>query len=141
MDRNYLICIESVIEQDGEQDSIQLMTHGSFLRRGGSYFITYEETETTGYAGCTTTIRASRDEHRVAMLRYGPVANQLVIERGIRHVCHYDTGAGAISLGVMADEIRCELGDTGGTLVFGYTLDCDTRELSRNRVTITVKPL
>lgn len=138
MDQSYLICIDGAMEQDGESDRIQLKTRGSFVRRGGSFFITYEESETTGYAGCVTTVKVAEDGQRVAMLRYGRAASQLIIEKGVRHVCHYDTGVGALSLGVAADEIEQHLSDEGGEVRFSYTLDSGTQELSRNLVKITV---
>ncbi|HIY09950.1 MAG TPA: DUF1934 domain-containing protein [Candidatus Anaerofilum excrementigallinarum] len=138
MNYNCLICIDGTLDQQGEQERIQLKTRGSFLRRGNSFFITYEETETTGYAGCTTTVKVAADESRVAMLRFGPASSQLIIEKGVRHVCHYETGVGALTLGVAADEIRCQLTDAGGQAFFSYTLDDGTQELSRNLVEVTV---
>ena len=138
MNYNCLICIDGTVDQQGEQQRIQLKTRGSFLRRGNSFFITYEETETTGYAGCTTTVKVAADESRVAMLRFGPASSQLIIEKGVRHVCHYETGVGALTLGVAADEIRCQLTDAGGQAFFSYTLDDGTQELSRNLVEVTV---
>lgn len=138
MDQSYLICIDGAMEQDGESDRIQLKTRGSFVRRGGSFFITYEESETTGYAGCVTTVKVAQDGQKVSMLRYGRAASQLIIEKGVRHVCHYDTGVGALSLGVAADEIEHALTDEGGEVRFSYTLDSGTQELSRNLVKITV---
>ncbi len=138
MNYNCLICIDGTVDQQGEQERIQLKTRGSFLRRGNSFFITYEETETTGYAGCTTTVKVAADESRVAMLRFGPASSQLIIEKGVRHVCHYETGVGALTLGVAADEIRCQLTDAGGQAFFSYTLDDGTQELSRNLVEVTV---
>lgn len=138
MNYNCLICIDGTLDQQGEQERIQLKTRGSCLRRGNSFFITYEETETTGYAGCTTTVKVAADESRVAMLRFGPASSQLIIEKGVRHVCHYETGVGALTLGVAADEIRCQLTDAGGQAFFSYTLDDGIQELSRNLVEVTV---
>ncbi len=138
MNYNCLICIDGTLDQQGEQERIQLKTRGSFLRRGNSFFITYEETEATGYAGCTTTVKVAADESRVAMLRFGPASSQLIIEKGVRHVCHYETGVGALTLGVAADEIRCQLTDAGGQAFFSYTLDDGTQELSRNLVEVSV---
>ena len=116
MKEDYLITIHGTMEQDGESDSVKLMTRGSFVKRNGSFFISYKETEATGYAG------------------------QLVIEKGRRHVCHYETGHGSLSLGVAADEIHSRLSDEGGTVRFSYLLDMDTAAVSRNIVKITVKP-
>lgn len=134
-----MITINGTMERDGDCESIELMTRGNFVKRGGKYFITYNDTDTTGYDGCVTTVKLENDS-RVSMLRFGRTASELVIEKGRRHVCHYDTGYGAISLGVSADEIRSSLNENGGTLVFSYALDVNAESISRNEVKITVKP-
>ena len=139
MNEDYLITIRGTMEQGGERDKVKLMTRGSFVRRNGSFFITYKETETTGYAGCVTTVKVE-DSQKVSMLRFGSAPSQLVIEKGRRHVCQYETGYGSLSLGVAADEIESRLSDQGGTVRFSYLLDVDTASISRNTVKITVKP-
>lgn len=140
MNEDFLIQIDGSMEQDGGNDQVQLMTRGSFLQKNGSFFISYKETETTGYAGCTTTVKVAQDESKVSMLRFGPAASQLVVEKGIRHLCHYDTGMGAMTLGVAADEIHSRLTEEGGVVEFSYTLDADqTAILSKNLVKITVR--
>ena len=141
MEENYLIT-KGTMEQDGERESVELMTRGKFVRRGSSYFIAYEETEATGYAGCTTTVKATADAREVVMTRFGKVPSQLVIEKGVRHICHYETGFGSVSLGVAADVIELDLTDAGGRLQFSYTLDSGGENfISRNLVDITVAPL
>ena len=147
---DYIIRIKSRIEQrveepadeDENEEFVELMTRGDFVLRGSSYYITYQETETTGYAGCTTTLKIAADGSRVAMLRFGKKAGagtQLLIEKGKRNLCHYETGYGSMTLGVTADEIRCELTEKGGTVRFAYLLDADSAELvSRNRLEVTV---
>ena len=139
MKEDYLITIQGTMEQNGGSDSVQLMTRGSFVKRGGSFFITYKETQATGYEGCVTTVKVEGSD-KVSMLRFGPAPSQLVIERGKRHVCHYDTGQGSLSLGVAADEIHSRLSEKGGRVRFSYMLDVDDASVSRNIVDITVKP-
>ena len=145
---DYIIRIKSRIEQhidepmedEEKEEFVELMTRGQFVQKGGSYYITYKETETTGYEGCTTTVKVAKDESKVSMTRFGPAAGQLVVEKGIRHLCHYDTGYGAMTLGVAADEIHSRLTDEGGEVEFSYTLDADQNTiLSRNLVKISVK--
>lgn len=139
MQEDYLITIRGTMEQGDQSDSIELMTRGSFVKRGGSFFITYNETEATGYNGCVTTVKVEGQD-KVSMLRFGPAPSQLIIEKGRRHVCHYDTGQGALSLGVSADEIQSRLTEKGGSIRFSYMLDMDAESISRNLVKITVKP-
>ena len=138
MKENYLINIEGTMEQSGEMDTVKLMTRGSFVRRNSSFFISYQESEATGYAGNTTTVKVE-DGNKVTMLRHGTAPSRLVIERGRRHVCHYDSGYGVLSLGVATDEIENHLTDSGGALTFSYTLDSGDAQISRNEVKITVQ--
>lgn len=147
---DYIIRIKSRIEQHVEEPAeeeekeefVELMTRGQFAQKGGSYYITYKETETTGYEGCTTTLKIAADGSRVAMLRFGKgggAGTQLIIEKGKRNLCHYETGYGSMTLGVTADEIVCGLTEKGGTAKFGYLLDANSAELvSRNRLEVTV---
>ena len=111
---DYIIRIKSRIEQrldepaaeEEKEEFVELMTRGSFVLKGGSYYVTYRETETTGYEGCTTTLKIAADGSRVAMLRFGKgggAGTQLLIEKGRRNLCHYETGFGSMTLGVTAD--------------------------------------
>ena len=61
---NYIIRIKSSIDQfdnegvirEKDRDHIELMTRGSLVKKGESFYITYKETQTIGFEGCTTTI-------------------------------------------------------------------------------------
>lgn len=140
MNEEFLIHIDGKMEQQGEWDHVDLLTRGSLVQKGSNFFISYQESDATGYAGCTTTVKAAADSHKVTMIRFGSAASQLIIEKGTRHVCHYETGHGSLSLGVAADTIENNLTSEGGTLSFSYTLDADQDTvLSRNLVTIHVR--
>ena len=147
---DYIIRIKSRIEQrldepaaeEEKEEFVELMTRGSFVLKGGSYYVTYRETETTGYEGCTTTLKIAADGSRVAMLRFGKgggAGTQLLIEKGRRNLCHYETGFGSMTLGVTADEIDCQLTEKGGTARFADLLDAVLIDLQRV-VTTTMKP-
>ena len=142
MEDKYLITIKGTMEQRGDTDTVELMTRGSLVHKDGAYYIVYKETEATGYEGCTTTLKIAADGSRVAMLRFGKgggAGTQLLIEKGKRNLCHYETGYGSMTLGVTADEIECGLTEKGGTAKFGYLLDANSAELvSRNRLEVTV---
>ena len=105
---NYIIRIKSSIDQfdnegvirEEDRDHIELMTRGSFTKKNGSYYISYKETQTIGFEGCTTTIKIAEDGSRVALLRFGRANSQLLIERDRRNLCHYETEVGSLTLGV-----------------------------------------
>ena len=142
MEENFLITIRGTLQQNGDTDTVELMTRVALARKNGAYYIVYKETEATGYAGCTTTVRLAEDARMVTMTRFGKAPSQLVIEKGTRHLCHYETGYGAVSLGVAADVIEHQLSEEGGTARFSYTLDSGAENfISRNLVEITVEKL
>ena len=145
---DYIIRIKSSVEQfesngsaaEEEADRIELMTRGSLVKKGGSYYISYKETQTIGFEGCTTTIKIAEDGSRVALLRFGRANAQLMIERGRRNLCHYETDVGSLTLGVTGDGIDCNLTEKGGSAVFSYLLDADdARLVSRNTLEMTVQ--
>ena len=145
---DYIIRIKSSVEQfesngsasEEEADRIELMTRGSLVKKGSSYYISYKETQTIGFEGCTTTIKIAEDGSRVALLRFGRANAQLMIERGRRNLCHYETDVGSLTLGVTGDGIDCQLTEKGGSASFSYLLDADdARIVSRNTLEMTVQ--
>ena len=145
---NYIIRIKSSIDQfdnegvirEEDRDHIELMTRGSFTKKNGSYYISYKETQTIGIEGCTTTIKIAEDGSRVALLRFGKVNTQLVIQRDYRNICYYETEVGPITLGVTGDGIACDLSEpAGGTAKFSYLLDADDPTALINRTTLEIQ--
>lgn len=117
-----------------------MVTTGRFYRKNQMYYISYEETEATGYEGCRTTLKVGPKD-KVTMTRFGTSRSQLIVENGIRHQCQYDTGYGAMTIGVMGNHFDSDLSDRGGNLSFGYTLDIEATVASENTVTITLKEI
>lgn len=146
MKDNFIIRIKSCSEQFDhmepvpveEEDRIEIMTYGSFLKKGDTYYITYKETQTIGFDGCTTTIKIAADGSRVAMLRFGPASAQIIIERDRRNICYYETEVGSLTLGVTGDGIECNLTEKGGTAKFSYLLDADDPISVINRTTLEI---
>ena len=145
---NYIIRIKSSIDQfdnegvirEEDRDHIELMTRGSFTKKNGSYYISYKETQTIGFEGCTTTIKIAEDGSRVALLRFGKVNTQLVIQRDYRNICYYETEVGPITLGVTGDGIACDLSEpAGGTAKFSYLLDADDPTALITRTTLEIQ--
>ena len=145
---NYIIRIKSSIDQfdnegvirEEDRDHIELMTRGNLVKKGESFYITYKETQTIGFEGCTTTIKIAEDGSRVALLRFGKVNTQLVIQRDYRNICYYETEVGPITLGVTGDGIACDLSEpAGGTAKFSYLLDADDPTALINRTTLEIQ--
>ena len=137
--KNYIITIDGIQNADGySSENINMSTEGFFEPTDGGYLISYEESEATGLPGNVTSLFAEGDR-RVTMTRKGPEASQLIIERGRKHLCHYETGYGALTMGIYAEDIVNRLTEEGGSLKFKYRLDINSSALVTNELNVTVK--
>ena len=138
MRENYLITIDGYMTIDGDTDSVSLTTLGSYQVKNGKHYIVYKETEATGFAGCTTTLKAW--ENGVSMTRFGGEgSSNLLIEKGAINLCNYQTMAGPIMLDINGIDIVNNLGDHGGELIFEYSLNAGGMLVSDNKVKVKVK--
>lgn len=135
---NYLISIRGrqiVDEQSGE---IEVTTLGSYVTKGNTRYIMYQEYDEDG-GGSETSILKVEDNNCVTLMRGGADGTRLVLEKGRRHLCQYVTDAGQIMLGVFTSGMENTLGDDGGSVHVNYTLDLDANLSSFNEISITVK--
>ena len=123
-------------EETGE---ITLNTTGSYTQRGGTRFIAYKEYDADDPKVSTTSVLKVEPD-KVTMMRSGS-ATRLILERGRRHLCLYDTGYGQLMVGVFTSDLTSSLGDQGGRLDIKYTLDIDSNLSSSNEIKVEVTPL
>ena len=137
MRKEVLIEIKGVYRQAEGDDTIELLTTGSYYKRNGHYYIAYEESEVTGFEGSRTVLKV--EDSRVTLTRSGRTHSQLIVEQGVRHQCHYDTGYGSMTIGVCGDRVESGLDDHGGVLEFDYSLDLNTSLTNENSIYISVR--
>ncbi len=122
---------------DGERDIVEFATTGQFYKEKGHFFLVYEESELTGFAGTTTTLDINPDV-MVIMSRDGDYSSQLMVEKGKRHSCSYGSEFGYMTIGIWGKTIETKLNETGGTVSFSYTMDIESELASENRVDLKV---
>lgn len=132
-----LISITGTQLVDGERDTIELTTTGGMDPAGDGWRLTYEESAATGMEGVTTSILVKPGE--VLLERTGKMNSLLVLQKGRRHQCSYDTPYGTFLLGVYTSELISTLSRSGGELRFSYTLDMSAGLMSSHDVHISVK--
>lgn len=137
MKKDVLISIKGVYSSDDDMDVIELFTTGKYYKKNGEYYISYDETEATGFEGSRTTMWVQ--ENKITLRRTGAAKSQLIVENGVRHQCHYDTGYGEMMVGVSGGRIKSDLTDKGGNLEFKYSLDVNTMLASENEMFVHIK--
>ena len=141
MDKNYTITIDGLQrapDSPDEPERISLTTIGSYSCDGGLFTIQYEESETTGFEGDLTTIAVDGSK-KATVCRCGNHTSELVLEPGQKHFCHYDTGFGYCTLGILTNKVHNRLDEHGGTLSLHYSIDLNSNAVSQNELNITVR--
>ncbi len=125
-------------QPDGsDEDCIELVTEGKYRFSPDKTVISYEESELTGFAGCTTEFSVYPDY--VTMMRKGSGSGEMIFDDEKRHQYHYETPQGILDLGVFTLRSKRELDENGGKLEVHYILDLDNKAFSRNAFIIDVK--
>lgn len=131
---------QSYGDLDEGEETVTLDTFGTYCCKGNSRFITYKEYDEDDPKLSRTAIVKVENDRVVTMLKAG-TATRLVLEEGKRHSCIYSTDFGPISLGIYTQSVQSTLGDRGGELSLGYTLDLNSTLTSYNRVHVRVSPV
>ncbi len=124
-------------EQDGE--TLEMITEGLVRVRGGRVEIVYDEGELSGMEGSRTVISYAKNEPKtVSMIRTGAVSTALVFERGVRHLCTYETPYMPFQIGVFSLMVDNRL-ESEGVIVLDYLIEIRGAQAERCKMTMKVK--
>ena len=137
MKKEVLINLTSIQTVDKESTKTELITSGMLESISGGYVITYDESEATGYEG-SKTILTCRDDDWASVDRVGKANSSLILEKGIKHHCHYGTPFGDFTVGIYAHSIVNEMTESGGNLYLKYTVDINSSYISDNEILIVI---
>ncbi len=137
--QDVIIDIKGTQEVDGDEDVIELTTVGKMNVIGGKTYLRYNDSVATGVEGVNCVIKIDPKDNSVVMSRSGALNSRMYIKKGQRHICHYETGQGVLTLGVFGETVQENISDKGGSLYMSYTLDINYGMISRNKVEINVK--
>ena len=137
--KDVMITVRSRQSQpDGsDEDSLELVTEGKYYHDDEKTVISYEESEITGFDGCTTTFSVYPD--RIIMNREGNGSGDMIFDRERRHQYYYETPVGSMMLGVVTLSSKIQLHNSGGSIEVHYLLDLDNIVFSRNSFVIDVR--
>lgn len=138
--KNVKITIKSTQNyENGQKDTAEISTVGTFEKNEDSFIISYLDSSATGFEGCTTTLTVF-DNDKVTLLRTGKNNNSdLTIENGKKHHSVYSTVYGDMMIGVNAKSVVSTLTQNGGNIYLNYTVDINSAFISANELYITVE--
>lgn len=139
MKDNFLITIVGIQELDGEKDKIEVTTSGNYMVKNGHIYIGYKEYDEENPHVSSNNLIKVEDDNKVTITRNNGSQTRLILEKGVRHQCHYRTVMGDLMIGVFADTIEYDLNEKGGQLHVKYSLDFNADFISKNEFYIDVK--
>ena len=135
---NYMISILGEQILDGEKDKVEVLTSGNFMKKKDHFYIGYKEyDENDPNQHFDNLIKV--EDNIVTITRKGPMRSQLMLEKGKRHQCVYETVAGTLIIGVYTRTMKSTLNESGGTLEVSYTLDFNSDLVSENSFKIKIE--
>lgn len=139
MDENYILSVCGKQNVDGSIDKVELETSASYVMRNGSRYISYKEYNPDApQQHYRTTVKIDAD-NVVTVMKGGETSHHLVLEKGKRHKCEYNTPYGSLALGVYTDTVDIRLDDKGGELTLRYLIDIESELASANELTLKIK--
>lgn len=139
MREDYLISIVGKQNVDGETGEITLTTLGSYITKGNSRFIVYKEYDAESSRAPVTSVLKVEGNDTVTLMRGGNGHTRLILEKGKRHQCRYETDFGSMMVGIFTSSVHSRLHEKGGELEVNYTLDINSDLSSINEIFVTVK--
>ena len=137
MKKEVLIKLTSIQTVDKESNKTELITSGEFNKIPGGFEIAYDESQATGFEGSKTVLSIKGNEW-ASIDRIGKANTNLIVEKGTKHHCHYNTPYGDFTVGIYAHSIVNELTSDGGNLYLKYTVDINSSYISDNEIMIVI---
>lgn len=119
MDKKAIISVVSNASIENE-DVIEVVSPGKYIKINDGYRAIYEETEISGMAGTTTTLTI-RDKE-VVLEREGTTTTKMCFNREEPSVSMYQTPYGILELSINTKSLEVEMGEDGGELKIDYSL-------------------
>ncbi len=137
MMKNVLIKIKSLQGIEDETETIEMSVCGKLGIKDNEVLISYDEPDTIGSKGVKTRLRYKAPD-TVILSRSGALESRLEIRKNTRSSCLYSTAVGDMMLGIFGEKVECLVDENGGTINLSYSIDANSRLLSRNQVDMSI---
>jgi uncharacterized beta-barrel protein YwiB (DUF1934 family) len=119
MDKKAIISIISNASMEDE-DVIEVVSPGKYIKLSNGYRAIYEETEISGMDGTTTTLTIQDKE--VILEREGTTTTKMQFNKEEPSVSMYQTPYGMLEISINTKELTVDMNEDGGELKINYSL-------------------
>ena len=133
------INIDGVSGLGRDEDTVSMMTEGSYSPIEGGWRVGYEENEAAELDGTKTAIKIYDD--CVVVDRHGKLTARMEFRPGSSSRFPYKTEYGLSLLGIHTRKLKTDFNEDGGSLSIRYMVDIDHLVSSENRLDMTVRKI
>ncbi len=136
MENKAIINVTSNATMQGDE-LIEVISPGTFEKVEGEFVAKYEETEISGMAGTSTTLRIGDDY--VVLEREGSTTTNMRFDTNKPAVSLYDTPYGMLELSIETKDLEIEVDDLGGKVQISYDMIVAGQEPLNTNLTLEIK--
>ncbi|WP_346929944.1 DUF1934 domain-containing protein [Clostridium sp.] len=135
MDKDAVIRVSSIQNND-EDECIEIVSPGSFLKEEDEYVVTYEETELSGLGDTLTTFRIG--ENYFNLIREGDVNTNMEFKNGSSSSILYNTPHGGLSIRIKTNDVNIDMNEAGGKVKVDYDVIIAKDQIINTKLVATI---
>ncbi|WP_346916679.1 DUF1934 domain-containing protein [Clostridium sp.] len=135
MDKDAIIRVSSIQNND-EDECIEIVSPGSFLKEDDEYVVTYEETELSGLGDTLTTFRIGKNYFN--LIREGDVNTNMEFKNGSSSSILYNTPHGGLSIRIKTNDVNIDMNEAGGKVKVDYDVIIAKDQIINTKLVATI---
>lgn len=134
MAKEVLVSVKGTQIIDGEKDSVEVITPGTWYEKNGKQYLLYEETYEEMQVTTKNTLKITPE--LIEVTKKGVVTTKMIYELGKKHMSNYMTPMGMIVLGITTKDIFVEADEDVLRAEIEYAMEMNGQFVSNSALVI-----
>lgn len=136
MKKNVVITVRGLQRQVAEDEPVEVISAGTYLRKEDTHYLSYEEADEDGKI---TKNRIKITPSSLEMTKQGGITTQMIFIKGQKHYACYETPFGELTLGMSTKSIKVTEENNQLSVALRYDLEVNDTPMSECELDIEVK--
>lgn len=136
MKKNVVITVRGLQRQVDEDEPVEVISAGTYLRKDDTHYLSYEEADEDGKI---TKNRIKITPSSIEMTKQGGITTQMIFIKGQKHFACYETPFGELTLGMTTKSIKVTEENNQISAALRYDLEVNGAHVSECELDIEVK--
>ena len=136
MKKNVVITVRGLQRQADDDEPIEVISAGTYLRKDNTHYLSYEEADEDGKI---TKNRIKITPDSIEMTKQGGITTQMIFIKGQKQYACYETPVGELTLGMTTKRIKVTEEDMQLSVALRYDLEVNGAHMSECELDIEVK--